>query len=75
MFGKTYKTLLAHAKYIDLPDYAVEHLFFGNETRLTILHKEIFFLKKEIQRVEAYLVPLMQDLIKEKKKRIDTLKK
>jgi hypothetical protein len=75
MFGKAYKRLLSHGKYIDLPEYAIDHLIFGHETRLGILEREIFFLKKEIKRIEAYLVPFLQEIIQEKEQRFAKIRK
>ena len=66
--GTYYKKMLHSIKYInDLPEFVLDHLFFGNETRKGVLKAEIFFLRNELTRVDPHLVPLIQEVIHEKK--------
>ena len=66
--GTQYKKALHTIKFMkDLPKNVIDHLFFGKETRKGVVKAEIFYLRNELSRVEPYLVPLIQELIKEKK--------
>lgn len=74
MFTKTYRKMFYMSKIQEFPARALDHLMFGQETRTSVLKDEIFFLKKELETAEDFLIPHIKELIEEKERLRESIK-